>query len=333
MEGVAVMKISIIIPCYNCSSTIRETIESLENQINKEFEVICVNDGSTDNTLDILEDIQRTTKLQMRVYSQINSGVSKTRNYGITLSNGEYILFLDADDIYNPYFTEQLFSAITTNNVDCAYCKLSRDFEKVRRGVYSKKIVKIESQKEAMRKLLYEMGSYGFYCYIYRKNVIEKNNLQFDENTKFFEDREFNWKYLCHCESFAWIDFELYGYRINLNSAVFQKMTLERCNKSLAAVKRTENYLETHNCEYVGEFKSYLYARNLWGIMKGASRSKDPKLFKEIAKHYNVKDCMRQLRKDKQALVRISARLYLINPLIFYWVTRIYALLKGQGVK
>ena len=295
--------------------------------------MICINDGSTDNTPDILKDIQKTTKLQMRVYSQVNSGVSKTRNYGISLSNTEYILFLDADDIYNPSFTEQLLSAITTNNVDCAYCKLSRDLDKVKSGEYKEKKVRIEQKEEAMKKLLYEMGSYGFYCYIYRKKIIEDNHLEFDENTKFFEDREFNWKYLCHCESFAWIDFELYGYRINLNSATFRKMTWERFDNVLNAINRMEKYLKLHNCEYVNEIKNYLYARTMWTAMKGASSGKDLKLFNEIRNMYDVKACMRQLRTDKQALVRISARLYLIHPLIFYYATRTYALLKGQAVR
>lgn len=321
------MKISIIIPCYNCSSTVRETIESLESQVNQDFEVICINDGSTDDTLAVLEDLQGKTSLQMKVYTQKNSGVSKTRNYGISLAESEYILFLDADDIYNKNFTDLLLSAMENNDVDCVYCKLSRDLEKVK---FEKRTnaVKLENRNEAMEKLLYEMRNYSFCCYLYKRNIIQKWRLKFNEDTKYFEDREFNWKYLCLCERFAWIDIELYGYRVNLNSATFKKMTWERCNTVLNAIKRIENYLQEHNCEYCYEVEKYLFARTMWGIMKGASSSKDRKLFRKIKETYDVKDCMRRLKKDRQRLVRIVAKLYLIHPSIFYFLVRLYSLLK-----
>lgn len=327
------MKISIIIPCFNCSSTIRETIESLENQINKEFEVICINDGSTDDTLFILEDIKNQTQLDMEVYSQLHFGVSRARNYGISLAKYEYILFLDADDIYNPYFTASLKLAMDENDVDCAYCKLSRDLNNVRSKVYDPtNMPKIESKDEAMKKLLYEMGNYGFYCYLYKKKVLKENNLQFDENTKYFEDREFNWKYLCHCERFAWIDCELYGYRKNLMSVTFQEMTWEKCNNVVDAIRRVEVYLQAHDCEYCAEIKDYLFARSMWGIIKRVVCNGNRRLFKKIGRTYDMKGVMKRMKKDKERLVRLASRFYLIHPSVFYASIKMYSLLKGNTI-
>ncbi len=89
--------ISIIIPVYNGEKTIQETIWSLMNQTVKDFEILVINDGSTDGTLDIISSINEP---RIKVHSFENSGVSVSRNRGISLATGEYISFIDADDLW-----------------------------------------------------------------------------------------------------------------------------------------------------------------------------------------------------------------------------------------
>lgn len=124
-------EISVIIPCFNCSKYIGETLESLENQVFKNFVVICVNDGSTDNTLDILREWEAKGTLDIKIISQENGGVSKARNEGIKASNTKYIAFCDSDDIYSEFFLSSLYEAIEKNNADAAYCYLTRDVKKL----------------------------------------------------------------------------------------------------------------------------------------------------------------------------------------------------------
>ena len=122
--------ISVIIPCYNCQEFISETLESLACQSYRDFEVICVNDGSTDETQSVLEAWQANRKFEMHIVNQENGGVSRARNAGIVVASGEYITFLDSDDLYHPEFLNALFRAATQNNADTAYCRLSRNYEK-----------------------------------------------------------------------------------------------------------------------------------------------------------------------------------------------------------
>jgi len=106
-------KVSVIIPCYNHGRFLDEAVESVLNQTFRDFEIIIVNDGSTDEyTNELLREYHRS---RTTVYTIENSGLSSARNYGIEKSNGEYILPLDADDKIAPRFLEKCLSLIEGN--------------------------------------------------------------------------------------------------------------------------------------------------------------------------------------------------------------------------
>lgn len=307
--------VSIIMPCYNAAKLIDETMESLEMQTSKDFELICINDGSSDNTLEKLQEWKNKKLFKMHIINQENGGVSKARNRGIEEARGHYIMFLDSDDIYHPSFVELLLKGM--DNADISYCRLSRNLEDVYQCNLDHANFQSQSIKKAMDKLLYEMGKYGFYCYVYKKDLIERIGLRFDENTKYGEDREFNWKYICHCRKASWIDLPLYGYRINPLSAT-QTSASWRKTDLLKAVKRIELYLDNNCCKYSNEFKSYMYARAMWAVAKTFAVSKDTKLFNRLQHEYDVKSCMKVTAKDSNKLVKIASLLYLINPYLYY---------------
>ena len=90
-------KFSIIVPVYNTEKYLRKCLDSIKNQTFNDYEVIIINDGSTDNSLSIVSAIN---DIRIKIYSKSNGGVSAARNDGIIHSVGDYILFLDADDIF-----------------------------------------------------------------------------------------------------------------------------------------------------------------------------------------------------------------------------------------
>ncbi|MCF3623160.1 glycosyltransferase family 2 protein, partial [Planktothrix agardhii] len=102
-------KISVIIPVYNGEKTIQKTIESVLQQTWQDFELIVINDGSQDATLEILSSIQDP---RLRILSYSNAGLASSRNRGITEATGEYISFLDADDLWTPDKLEAQFQAL-----------------------------------------------------------------------------------------------------------------------------------------------------------------------------------------------------------------------------
>ncbi len=104
--------ISIIIPIYNGERTIRKTIESVLNQTFADFEVIAINDGSEDSTLEIINSIPDS---RLKVFSYPNAGVAASRNRGLALATGDYISFIDADDLWTPDKLEAQFKALQAN--------------------------------------------------------------------------------------------------------------------------------------------------------------------------------------------------------------------------
>ncbi len=315
LDNIKTPSVSVIIPCYNSETLLDETMESLEKQSCKDFEVVCIDDGSTDGTLEVLHKWEKKNGFNIRIVRQKNNGVSAARNKGISEAKGEIILFLDSDDIYHSSFIEKILNGL--KKADIAYCKLNRNLKIVYRCNSSKKEFKVQNIKEAMNKLLYEMGSYGFYCYAYKKELINKYNLRFDEDTAFGEDREFIWKYIAHCKKAAWLDLPLYGYRRNPNSAT-KRLASWRKTDSLKAVKRTESYLEDNNCVFAEEYKSYMFARVMWSTAKMFSVSKDRELFDRLQDEFDVRSCMKRTASDPNILVRIASRMFLMNPTIFY---------------
>lgn len=111
--------ISVVIPAYNAAQTIEETIHSVQNQTFSDFEIIVVNDGSTDNTWDIINQFDDP---RIKAFSYDNAGVSVTRNRGIAHASGEFIAFLDADDLWTPdKLASQLQAINSSPNVAVAY--------------------------------------------------------------------------------------------------------------------------------------------------------------------------------------------------------------------
>jgi glycosyltransferase involved in cell wall biosynthesis len=104
--------ISVIIPAYNGEETIRETIESVLNQTFKDFEILVINDGSQDATLDIINSIK---DFRLKVFSYSNAGQAVSRNRGFSQSSGEFIAFLDADDLWTPTKLEAQLKALQDN--------------------------------------------------------------------------------------------------------------------------------------------------------------------------------------------------------------------------
>ena len=173
-----------------------------------------------------------------------------------------------------------------------------------------------------MHNLLYRMPEVGFYCYIYRRDWVVRENLAFDEGTRHFEDREFNWKYLCHCKTEILVDAPLYFYRVAENSVTNRK-TVNWRTDGLDAALRIEAYMEQVGCPFLPELKSYLFPRVMWAMAKNYALGGAKDAFDRLAREYDVKACMKRTAKDSDKLVALASRFYLIHPSLFYHIVRL----------
>ncbi|MGB7526473.1 glycosyltransferase family 2 protein [Sphingobacterium cellulitidis] len=135
---------SIVIPLYNKGVSIIETIDSVLNQTFRDFELVVVNDGSTDNSLEVVKSFRDS---RIRIVNKSNEGVSSTRNRGIRESKYEWIAFLDADDLWEPNHLETIYKMILEYPSDCVFATsfLFSDKRKVYGGeVFDNEVVKID---------------------------------------------------------------------------------------------------------------------------------------------------------------------------------------------
>ena len=130
-------KISVIIPCYNVENYIGECLDSVINQTFEDVEILCINDGSTDNTLSILEGYAKKDN-RIKIFSQKNQGLSASRNLGLDKSKGDYIFFLDSDDYIELTTFEELLKHAEEMDLDVIIFKLRNFDDETKKEMYDK---------------------------------------------------------------------------------------------------------------------------------------------------------------------------------------------------
>ena len=223
------MKFSIIIPVYNASKYLEQCLTSIVNQKINNFEVICINDGSTDNSLDILENFRKKYNF-FKIITQNNMGQGIARNIGIKNAKGEYICFIDPDDYISPNYISSLTDFCSHNSPEVLQFNFKYIFEdNPDKIVYYNKseIIENYSNIELNDKLFYNYKDltknnilhimHNAWGGIYKKEFLEKNNIVFGKY-RFLEDNIFCNKILIYAEKIFYIDKYIYYYRIRKDS-------------------------------------------------------------------------------------------------------------------
>lgn len=198
------MKYSVIVPIYNREKSIKKCVDSILRQSEKDFELILVDDGSTDNSLKICKDFEKTDNRIIVIHKE-NGGVSSARNAGIDVARGKYVVFVDSDDYVDNNYLEILSS---------------KDADLVISGViFESTQNKFDLLNEFAlldEKLIVDFFNqyYSLQCCSkkYDRNIIKKNNLRFDTSIYYGEDALFCAKYVNRCKTISYIQAYTYHY-------------------------------------------------------------------------------------------------------------------------
>lgn len=214
------IKVSVIIPVYNNESYIEKCIKSLLQQNMKNIEFIFVNDGSTDNSFNIINNYREIDN-RIKLINKKNGGVSSARNLGIKYAVGEYIGFVDSDDTINKQMYQDLYYNAKKYNVDIVMCSaviMDSNGTKTLEKIDVRKNIKISNIINNEREFIQVSGS--VWKGIYRSNLIKKNNILFPLDLPLSEDKLFNMEAIRLANSFMYIDKYYYNYTYNSESAV-----------------------------------------------------------------------------------------------------------------
>lgn len=271
------MELSIIVPVYNAEKYLRQCLESLVALRICDYEIILVNDGSTDGSQTIMDDYMKHYPELVKCFIQKNSGVSCARNFGMSQATGTYIAFVDSDDYILPEEFEGLWSKVQNSGLDVAVANLQRDFDG--------KIVP-DDLPRGKRKRLEKMGAvtgqthmvaaYNYikdevkgepYTKLYRRDFLRGNDLSFLPGIR-FEDTLFVIQVLLCAKTVQYFDIDFYRYRMHQASFMHQKIgTLQTDSWRTVAMQLHEQIEQVGaaRCAYESTIVSLLYLVHRFG--------------------------------------------------------------------
>ncbi len=273
------VKISIIVPVYNSEKFLEKCINSIVNQTLKDIEIIFINDGSTDKSLDILKSYELKDS-RIKVLSQNNTGPSCARNNGLKIAKGEYVGFVDSDDWIDLDFYEKLYITAKKYDADISVAGIKR--HRSYKWKYHLKIEKEEFTNDKNRKFL--LCDVPDKCYpvnkIYKFSKLNQYNILFEPGV-YFEDRFFTAQVLVYLESLVTVPDVYYNYWTNPNSIVKTKSEKKTKDSEYTKQKMTK-FLQDNGIFIEHKIKKYKIFGLTYLKIKHYRNNKEIKIFNII---------------------------------------------------
>lgn len=241
-------KVSIIVPVYNVEKYLEKCLQSAMNQTLQDIEIICINDGSTDNSLQIIKKMAEKDP-RIKIVDKANAGYGQTMNIGIDLSKGKYIVFLESDDYILPDLCETLYEKCEEHNLEI----IKTDFFefKTREGKAYSRYQKISDHNNYLQILSPKSSPNLFFTTMntwtcmYKKEYIDKYRIRHNETPgASYQDNGFWFQTLMYCKRMYLLDQAFYMYRQdNPNSSIYNKGKVSAFSDEYAFIrKKIETY-------------------------------------------------------------------------------------------
>lgn len=250
--------ISVIVPVYNVAGYIDKCIESVISQTVDDWELVLINDGSKDNSLEICEQYAQKDA-RIKVFDKQNGGVSSARNMGIEKSTGDYILFLDGDDYLESTLLEDFVNNNSNNDLDLFMFEYSVDYDD--KTVIHKSDAHWYGENDTEKALINTITTNNrlIGVKIYKKSII--GDIRFDESIILGEDTMFAVEVVSNAKTCFFSDKLYYHYYQSANSAVRSSFT----TKKLTGLVAYENDIKL--CANKGYKKAELYAKDAYVVL------------------------------------------------------------------
>lgn len=288
------MLISVIIPVYNGEKYLEKCVSSVLNQPYKNIEVICINDGSTDKSVEVLKEISERDE-RVHIINQVNEGVASARNKGIMSAKGEYVAFLDQDDIWVPNAVgENVIEKIKYDKyemISFAYYQSNQSISRVLLHSREEKI--IETDAEFPNEYVAE--NYRHHSsYFYLREFLLENCIMVDEYRN--EDERFRMQCVYMSKKILYLETALFVYRNNYESVTHQQIE----KKSQVIISCIEGYRKLFNCsenrrivQYCNDSIVHLFLE-LMGAVSAESGKKNV-----IEEYYQKFELEKHLKKNQ----------------------------------
>lgn len=309
--------VSIIVPLFNVGECVEYMLHSILNQTYKNIEIILVDDGSTDNTIEVVKNVLASCNLPWKIYKKQNGGAASARNYGISFANGEWIICPDSDDYFAAQMIEKMISAAMTADTKCVFTNYqSALYEEIDRIKFKEKSTTTYISTDMQRLFLERKAQLISPGLLLHRSIC--SHIRYNENCPYDEDVYYVWEVLYHVDRITFIDSNYYLYITRENSTVH---SLKPENYLLASKEYRK--LETRLKEQFPENRIVKYIRpkyKLGGLHVLAKNVQYP-----VFKHTVIAD---GYRKDVIGLIlypnvklAIYACIYCVSMRLFYYIS------------
>lgn len=238
--------ISIIIPIYKVNiNYLNECLKSVCNQTYEEIEIIIVNDGMTVESLNLVAEYQKKD-FRIKVIGKENEGVSCARNKGIDEATGDWIVFVDSDDIIDTKFCEKMLEIAKFKKSQCVVCGYNRLFLNRKEIIVKEKCFSINGN-EFFDEIFNVQSGFGFvHMKLWKADLIKKEDIRFDKQLKVGEDALFCMQIAKKIKNVYYLNEALYTYRLNEQSAV-RSFDEKYVQKYLLSMQKVKEYTKEIN--------------------------------------------------------------------------------------
>ena len=248
--------VSVIIPAYNIEDYIGRCLDSIISQTYKNLEIIVVDDGSRDHTGEILDNYAKKDR-RIKVIHKENGGVSSARNKGIEAAEGDYIGFIDGDDLIESEMYKTLVDLLEEENADIAHCGYQMVFPDRVDYYHNTGKKKIQTTEEGLKDLLSgEMIEPGLVNKLYKKELIK--NCRLDETVKINEDLLMNYQLFKLSQKSVYYDITPYSYMIRSSSATGANSLIKKGEDALRVLNQIKDDCINNNLLSI-IYKRYIY--------------------------------------------------------------------------
>lgn len=321
------MKISVIVPIYNTEEYIEKCVKSLQKQTYSDLQIILVNDGSEDCSLQVMRELEQEDD-RIVVVDKKHSGLSATKNAGLDVADGEYISFVDSDDWVDPEMYEKMLAQIKENQADAAYCEWTEEYSDGSsdiKGRDGKKMVVLrgnEILEEHFRNKIYMRTSSG----LISKDMIE--NIRFDTNLQPGEEMLFGFLVLCNARCVVYTNNPFY-HRFNRIGSISNKIGFQRTDLRRAlSTDLMVTYVEQNKPQFLKQayaysFTFYMTVLNHMIFYKCEKENKD--IYKNVLNRLNELLCLMETPNKLLApQVYWAYRIYRTCEVFYYMIVRVY---------
>src|SRR5699024_9060429 len=307
--------ISVIIPVYNGEKYIDRVYDSFVKQTYTDFELIFVNDGSTDESIKKIETLSAENIVPITYMTQTRGGVSAARNTGLALAKGDYICFCDVDDTVMSTYLEDMHTLLVNEDIDLV---IGRDqFNKDGDNQLDKYTGNgyIMPAQMALEKYLY--GNINTNCCVtmVKSKFLRRHDLTFANDYKYGEDLHMLWRMIAYSTNVAYLDKPLYIYHLQPNTAM-STFNSDRFH-AYYLIQKLEKLIQKKHQIFYNKFKKHAANKVLWSIAWQWSTKVTNQEFRQFIEENQVKRSMYDLLTFKDKKVALSALLCIISPSVF----------------